>query len=81
MMKAIARSVWYEIRVQGCVGSAWADWFGGLTITHVGNESIIVGQLRDQAALFGLLNRVRDLGLILIALNRIQPEAGHSAED
>ena len=75
----MTRSNLYEIRVQGCVGSAWADWFGGLTITHVENESIIVGQLRDQAALFGLLNRVRDLGLTLIAVNCIKPEAEHDA--
>ncbi len=81
MTKEMARTVWYEIRVQGCIGSAWADWFGGLTITQVEDESIIVGQVRDQAALFGLLNRVRDLGLMLIAVNRTQPQAGHSAED
>ena len=76
-MKVMARSSWYEIRVQGCIGSAWADWFGDLTITEIGNESLIVGPLRDQAALFGLLNRVRDLGLMLIAVNRIKPETEH----
>ncbi len=80
-MKVMARTVWYEIRVQGCIGNAWVDWFDGLTITQVENESIIAGPLRDQAALFGLLDRVRDLGLMLIAVNRIQPEAGQSTED
>ncbi len=71
----MAQSLLYQIRVQGCVGSAWAEWFGGLTIRQVGHESIITGEVRDQAALFGLLNQVRDLGLTLIAVNRLELEA------
>jgi hypothetical protein len=67
---------WYEIRLQGHLDGLWSDWFEGLILTHEADgTSSLAGPLADQAALHGLLDRVRDLGLTLLAVNRIEPEA------
>jgi len=67
---------WYEIRVQGHLDTRWAAWFDGLTLTHGSDgTSIIYGPVADQAALHGLLQRIRDLGLPLISVNHVAP--GH----
>jgi hypothetical protein len=68
----------YEIMVEGHLGDQWADWFGGATITLEGNgDTLITGPVIDQAALFGLLKKVRDLGMPLVSVKRVQPsEAG-----
>ena len=59
----------YRIRVRGHLDTAWSEWFGGMTLTHEPNdETMIAGPVRDQAALFGLLMKVRDLGLTLISV-------------
>ena len=64
----------YQIRIQGHLGSEWTDWFEGLTITLEDNgETLIRGQVVDQAALYGLLRKVRDLGMPLLAVNRDYP--------
>jgi hypothetical protein len=56
-----------EIIVKGHLDTDWSGWFEGLTITHNGNgETMLSGQVRDQAALYGLLAKVRDMGLSLI---------------
>jgi hypothetical protein len=58
-----------EIRVQGQVDRHWSDWLGGLTITHTGqDESVLTGPIVDQAALYGLLAKLRDLGLPLLSV-------------
>jgi len=58
----------YQIRVKGHLGSQWADWFGGMTITPTDNgDTLLTGPVVDQAALYGLLKRVRDLGVPLIS--------------
>ena len=63
----------YEIRVHGHLAYDWAEWFDGLKITHTpGGETILTGQVRDQAELFGVLMKVRDLGLTLISVNRVE---------
>ncbi len=63
----------YQIRIQGHLGSEWTDWFGGLSITLSDNgETLLCGPVVDQAALHGLLRKVRDLGLPLISVNRLQ---------
>ena len=64
----------YYIRVKGHLGPQWNDWFDGLTITNVENgEAILSGTIVDQAALHGVLMKVRDLALPLIAVYRVGP--------
>ena len=64
-----------EIRIQGHLDERWADWFEGLTITREDNgETRLTGRVVDQAALHGLLRKVRDLGLPLISVNRLEPD-------
>jgi hypothetical protein len=64
----------YEIRVRGRLGPRWAAWFEGLTITQGDNgDTLLTGPVVDQAALHGLLRRVRDLGLPLLSVSRIEP--------
>jgi hypothetical protein len=60
----------YEIRVNGHLDSGWADWFSGLKIYNLENgEAVLSGCLPDQAALYGVLNRISNLGLTLISVN------------
>ena len=60
----------YQIRVQGHLDRGWSEWFAGLTITHeAGGDTTLEGELVDQAALHGVLVKVRDLGLRLLAVN------------
>ena len=62
----------YQIRVGGQLDPQWADWFGDMTIVYEApDETVLTGLVTDQAALFGILTRVRDLGLTLLAVNRI----------
>ena len=59
----------YQIRVKGHLGSQWKDWFGGLTVTLEDNgETLLTGPVVDQAALHGLLRKVRDLGIPLVSV-------------
>ena len=62
----------YEIRVQGLLDQHWSDWFEGLTISYEGDGSTVLrGPLPDEAALHGVLIKVRNLALPLLAVNRI----------
>jgi hypothetical protein len=61
----------YQIRVKGVLDEKWSDWFDGLTITWQDDETLLTGPVRDQAALHGLLAKVRDLGLPLLSVKRI----------
>jgi hypothetical protein len=63
----------YEIRVAGVLDSRWAVWFDGLQVRGEGQETVIFGLLPDQPALHGLLAKVRDLGLTLISVRRLDP--------
>lgn len=66
-------TVVYQIRLKGHLGSQWSDWFAGLTITLEDNgETLLAGPVVDQAALYGLLRKVRDLGIPLISVNRAE---------
>ena len=61
---------YYEIRIRGHLDSCWSDWFAGLKLAHLeGNETLLSVPLPDQAALHGLLERVRDLNLTLISVS------------
>jgi hypothetical protein len=63
---------WYQIKVKGRLGSQWSDWFDGMTITSEGGVTTLTGEVTDQAALHGLFIRIRDTGLQLISVNRIE---------
>ena len=64
----------YEIRIKGHLDDRWADWFEGLTITLEDNgDTLLTGPVVDQAALHGLLKKVRDLGLPLLSVNPLEP--------
>jgi hypothetical protein len=61
----------YQIRVEGELGQEWADWFGGPAITREGDGvTVLTCAVPDQAALHGLLRKLRDLGLPLLSVNR-----------
>ncbi len=64
----------YEIRIMGHLDDRWADWFEGMTITLESNgETRLTGAVIDQSTLHGLLKKVRDLGMPLVSVNRIEP--------
>ena len=68
----------YQIRLKGHLGSQWTDWFGGLTITlEEDGDTLLTGPVIDQAALHGLLRKVRDLGMPLVSVCRVQPDETH----
>jgi hypothetical protein len=63
----------YEIRVKGHLDGRWSEWFDGLTIANVENgDALLSGEIGDQSALHGVLNKVRDLGLPLVAVSRTE---------
>jgi hypothetical protein len=65
----------YQIRLEGQLGAQWTDWFGGLTITlEEEGHTLMTGPVLDQAALHGLLKKVRDLGMPLVSVNRVEPD-------
>jgi len=65
----------YEIRVKGHLDDRWAEWFEGLTITLEENgDTLLTGPVVDQAALHGLLKKVRDLGIPLLSVNLVQSQ-------
>ncbi len=64
----------YQIRIKGQLGRQWTNWFGGLAITLEDNgDTLLTGPVVDQAALHGVLKKVRDLGMPLISVNRMKP--------
>ena len=64
----------YQIRIKGHLGPRWTDWFEGMTITLEDNgDTLLTGPVVDQAALHGLLRKVRDLGMPLISAIRVEP--------
>src|SRR5947207_11545383 len=69
-----AQPMVYQIRIKGHLGREWADWFEGLTITALDNgETLLTGPVVDQAALNGLLKKVRDLAMPLLSVMRVTP--------
>ena len=65
----------YQIRIKGHLGQQWADWFEGLTITlEESGDTLLTGPVVDDPALHGLLKKVRDLGMPLLSVNRVEPD-------
>jgi hypothetical protein len=65
----------YQIRIKGHLGRQWTDWFGGLTITLESNgETLLTGSVVDQAALHGVLKKVRDVGMPLVSVIRVKAD-------
>lgn len=66
-------STTYRIRLEGCLDPEWSDWFEQMAIFTEGGETILTGPITDQAALHGLLIRIRDLNLTLLSVERLEP--------
>jgi hypothetical protein len=74
LIRRTALPEYYEIKIKGHLDPCWSDWFAGLQLAHLeGNETLLSGSLPDQAALHGLLERVRDLNLTLISVSCGRP--------
>ena len=69
----------YRVRVRGAIEPQWSRWFAGMTISYdAGGDTLLIGMLSDQAALYGVLHRIRDLGLVLLAVEQL-PEPAEPA--
>jgi hypothetical protein len=72
----------YQIRIMGHLPCQWADWFGGLAISLEDNgDTLLTGPVVDQAALHGLLKKVRDLGMPLLSVMRVESVQGVAPEN
>jgi hypothetical protein len=68
------QSIVYQIRLESHLGYQWTDWFEGLVVTLEENgDTLLTGPVVDQAALYGLLKKVRDLGMPLVSVKRVEP--------
>ena len=71
----------YQIRIKGHLGRDWKNWFGGLTITlEEDGDTLLTGPVADQAALHGLLKKVRDLGMPLVSVSPVEPGQAEASE-
>jgi hypothetical protein len=71
----------YRVRLKGHLGNAWSDWFEGLTITLAeGGDTLLTGPVADQAALHGLLKKVRDLGIPLVSVCPLEPDQADASD-
>jgi hypothetical protein len=72
----------YQIRIKGHLGPHWSDWFEGLTITLEANgDTLLTGPVVDQAALYGVLRKVRDVGLPLLSVVCVKPGQADGSDD
>jgi hypothetical protein len=67
------QSAAYQIRLKGNLDSSWSEWFDGFAITQQNGETLLKGQVIDQAALHGILAKINDLGLSIISVERRMP--------
>ena len=71
----------YQIRIKGHLDREWTDWFGGLILTLEDNgETLLTGPVIDQAALHGVLKKVRDVGMPLLSVNRVKPDHADASD-
>ncbi|MCU1497629.1 MAG: hypothetical protein JWM47_1582 [Acidimicrobiales bacterium] len=78
----LSRIPHYEIRVNGRLESRWAAWFDGLTLTTAADGTTVIrGSVVDQAALHGLLQKLRDIGIPLVSLTQLPPDAATDLPD
>ena len=76
--KELSQPIVYQIRLKGHLGSQWTNWFEGLTITlEEDGNTLLTGPVVDQAALHGLLKKVRDLGMPLVSVIEVQFNENH----
>ena len=76
-----AQPLVYQFRIKGHLGSEWTDWFGGLTIKLEDNgETLLTGPVVDQAALHGVLRKVRDVGMPLLSVNHVKPGEAEASD-
>ena len=68
----------YRIRLKGQLDHKWSDWFENMEISTEGEETVLSGQVTDQAALHGLFIRIRDLNLTLLSVEQIETDLKHS---
>jgi hypothetical protein len=66
----------YQIRIKGHLDDQWSEWLGGLTFAqHPDGTTILTGKIVDRAALYGVLNKLEDMGLSLISVNEVEQES------
>jgi hypothetical protein len=81
-MERIDMPKYYEIKIKGHLDQKWSEWFAGLMLTYLeGEVSLLSGPLPDQAALHGLLERIRDLNLTLISVTSGDPSTKYSNKE
>ena len=79
--KSTSEPVVYQIRIEGHLGRPWTNWFGGLVVVLTENgDTLVTGPVVDQAALYGLLRKVRDLGMPLVSVHRIEPDRADASD-
>jgi hypothetical protein len=72
----------YQIRLRGHLGPQWTDWFDGFAITlEADGDTLLTGRILDQPALYGLLRKVRDLGIPLVSVNGVEPDQSDTSGD
>jgi len=70
----------YQIRISGELGDQWTDWFEGLTVSRADGDTLLTGPVIDQAALHGLLKKVRDLGMQLVSVILLESDEADASE-
>jgi hypothetical protein len=72
MAKKESSAYFYRIRLRGQLDRRWSDWFDGFEIQYIGEDTVLIGCVSDQAALHGVLAKIRDLGLMIILVEYLE---------